>query len=817
MPVSKTVFKPGVVKDDSALAAEGTFIDSDKMRGRRGQMETIGGCQLFSIETMLESDGITPSRPRGARAWSDLNGNPLVACGSASKLYAFPGNAKVDITPPLGEGVLQNPFSTTTGSNSVKVSHPLHGMATGNTVTFSNPVPVGGLTISGTYPVSVINQDSYTITAASNATSTVVGGVTQTATRTASGRSVKLINPFSTTSGSGTVTVTDAAHGLANGATITLADATPVAGLTLNGTFTIASPTTNTYTITAPNSATANATVTGTGNLGTVDYTAPLPAGNVDGLGIGYGSGPYGSGPYGATTVTDTAPRIWSLANFGENLLAVPRDGALYEWQPTFRVVELILNGGFDTDTQWAKTGAWAISGGVATKSGTSPATLSQNVVNAVAGGKVYRVTFTVTAVTNPGNLRLQVNAGSPTAALIDVNGSSGYGASTPITQAGTYTRTFRMPANAVDIAFVADGPFAGSIDNVSLKMEARAYRIDEAPRNIGYMFVTPERFVVALATQQADGVYNPALVRWSAQENNRIWVPDTDNLAGEFPLSIGGTALSGLAARQQNIVWTSSGLYTMTFTGDDSAFSFKAIGTGAGIIGRNAAVEQGGIAFWVSRAGFYIFQGAIAQKIDCPIERDFFDNLTPLQEEKIYAGVNAAFSEIWFCYPDERDGTNECSRVAVFNFIEQHWVTHTFDRTAWVAAGIFPRPLGFSSKGTIFEHESGNDLNGNPLNAWARVAPFDAEDGDHHIIAKAIYPDFDDQVGSIAFDITPNLSQRGQSLPTTTRVATPDTKVLRMRCKGRQLDMTIRGIGAPSFFRLGAIRMDVDKGAARR
>ena len=815
--VSKIQVKPGVVKDDTALQSEGTFTDSNMMRGRRGQMETIGGCQLFLTETLSEADG-SRSRPRGAYAWTDLSGNPLAVCGSASKLYAFLGGAKLDITPPHSAGVLRNPFTTVSGSPTVTVTHPLHGLASGNTVTYTNPTPVGGLTLNGTYVVSVLNPNSYTITAGSNATSSVTAGVTQTATRT-QGTNVKtLTNPFSTVSGSTTVTVRDPAHGFANGTSVTFSGAPTVAGLNLNNTYTIAGVTTDTYTITAGSA--ANATVT-PGNTGTVDFVAPFVAGNVDALALGYGTGPYSSGPYGASTMTDTDPRIWSLANFGENLLAVPRDGALYEWQPAFSAPEIVLNGGFDSDTQWAKGSGWTISGGKATKAAGSPSTLSQNIVNAVTAGKVYRVTFAVTVTA--GTLKFQINAGSPTAALIDVNGSSGAGASTPISTSGTYTRTFRMPANAVDLAFSADAAFAGDVDVVSVKLETKAYRIDEAPRNIGYMFVPPERFVVLIATQQADGTYNPRLVRWSDQENNRIWVPDANNLAGELTLEIGGTALAGRVARQQNVIWTGSGLSTLTFTGDaDTVFTFKTIGTGAGLIGRHAHAEQGGIVFWVSRSGFYIFQGAIAQKIDNPNERDFFDNLAPGQEEKIFAGVNPAFSEIWFCYPDKRDGPNgndgtECSRVWVYNFIEQHWVPHKFDRTSWIASGIFRNPIGFSASGLVYEHEVGHDLNGNPLNAYAKMAPLDAEDGDRHMILKAIYPDFDDQIGSVAFDVTPRLSQRGADLQTTTRTASPTDTVLRMRCKGRQHDVTIRTVGAPSFFRIGALRLDVEKGAARR
>lgn len=723
MTLTKTVFKAGIIKDDTQLAAEGGYVDSDKVRFRRGAPETIGGWQLLSTETF---QGIA----RGGHDWTDLNGNPLLAWGTASHLYALVGGAQMDITPALGEGVLKQPFSTTNGSPIVTVASPLHGMATGNTVSFANATPVGGLTLNGTYPVSVLNPNSYTITAGSNATATVTSGANDT-----------------------------------------------------------------------------------------VDYVSPLPAGNVDGIGIGFGSGPYGTGPYGATTVTDTEPRIWSLDNFGENLLAVPRDGSLYEWQPSFKVIELALNGGFDTDAQWAKGTGWTISDGKAQAAAGSVGGLSQNIVNAVEAGKVYRITFTITQ--SAGTLKFQINAGSPMPALIDVNGSAGTGASTPITRSGTYSRTFRMPASPVDMVFYKDADFVGSIDNVSLKLEAKAYRIDEAPRNIGFMFVDPNRFVVTMATQQADGVYNPLLVRWSGQENNRIWVPDTDNLAGELALSQGGQALSGLAARQQNLLWTESALYAMVFTGStNSVFAFKPIGSGSGIIGRNAAVEHNGIAFWLSPAGFYIFQGAVPQKIDDTLGQDVLRNLAPLQHEKIYAGVNPAFPEVYFIYPDMRDGM-ECSRIVRYNYIEQHWSVDRFDRSCMVSQGVFPNLIMFGNSGLIFEHEVGQTANGNAIVGFIETSYFDVEDGQNLMNIMRIVPDFLNQAGPVSFTIYGRPFPNGpewKAGPYLYGAGQPGAKQkLDMRRSARQMKIRMDFASSPAAWRLGALRIDAQKSGAIR
>lgn len=46
----------------------------------------------------------------------------------------------------------------------------------------------------------------------------------------------------------------------------------------------------------------------------------------------GYGEGGYGLGPYGGGPLANAYPRTWSMANYGENLIACPRGGKIYQW-----------------------------------------------------------------------------------------------------------------------------------------------------------------------------------------------------------------------------------------------------------------------------------------------------------------------------------------------------------------------------------------------------------------------------------------------------------------------------------------------------
>jgi hypothetical protein len=140
-------------------------------------------------------------------------------------------------------------------------------------------------------------------------------------------------DPFATTNGSPTVTVTHAAHGASVGDYVTYGSAAAVAGITIDGEYAIATIVdANTYTIT--HSANANATTTGGGAAVTYEYQ--INVGSESSLyGLGWGAGQYSTGTYSTPrTVSSflTAARIWSLDQWGEDLIACPRGKAIYVW-----------------------------------------------------------------------------------------------------------------------------------------------------------------------------------------------------------------------------------------------------------------------------------------------------------------------------------------------------------------------------------------------------------------------------------------------------------------------------------------------------
>jgi hypothetical protein len=144
---------------------------------------------------------------------------------------------------------------------------------------------------------------------------------------------VTLTNPFTTTSGSPTVSVVDANGGYISGDFVTFSGASAVGGLTLNGEYqlTIDTNAINTYFITASSNASSSATGGGTV---TAAYQINTGAASVTPL-TGWGAGPWSAGAWGVGVPSDVQIRLWSQANFGEDLIFAPRGGDIYFWDAT--------------------------------------------------------------------------------------------------------------------------------------------------------------------------------------------------------------------------------------------------------------------------------------------------------------------------------------------------------------------------------------------------------------------------------------------------------------------------------------------------
>jgi len=151
---------------------------------------------------------------------------------------------------------------------------------------------------------------------------------------------------FAATNGSSTITITDASHGAVDGDFVTFSGAATLGGNVtaevLNQEYQIqAVPTINTYTIIAKdtdgNAVTANASDSGNGGSSVVGAYQINSGLDVFVGGTGWGVGTWGFGAWGSTSALTDANqlRLWSMDNFGEDLISNPRAGSIYYWDKT--------------------------------------------------------------------------------------------------------------------------------------------------------------------------------------------------------------------------------------------------------------------------------------------------------------------------------------------------------------------------------------------------------------------------------------------------------------------------------------------------
>ncbi len=262
MPLAKLQFRPGVNKENTSYSNEGGWSDSDKIRFRFGFPEKIGGWTRQSNYSFL-------APCRALHSYVTLQGSLLMAVGTRYKFYINEGGFYYDITPIRATTAAGDvTFGATNGSTTIDVADNNHGAATGDFVTFSGAVSLGGQitadVLNQEYQIQVVDENNYTIEARTVST---------------------------------------------------------IASITDNG---VLNPT----LVTADGSDTGNG---GASVVGTYQINSGLGV-VVTGTGWGsgvWGRGTWGSS---STLTTVNNVRLWGIDNFGEDLLFNARDGGIYYW-----------------------------------------------------------------------------------------------------------------------------------------------------------------------------------------------------------------------------------------------------------------------------------------------------------------------------------------------------------------------------------------------------------------------------------------------------------------------------------------------------
>jgi len=403
-------------------------------------------------------------------------------------------------------------------------------------------------------------------------------------------------------------------------------------------------------------------------------------------------------------------------------------------------------------------------------------------------------------------------------------------------------------------IATIVDGSTFEWDSDATGATSTRATVISGAPTATRQTLVsTPDRHLICFGTETTIGTtttQDDMYIRWSDQESLTSWTPTATNTAGTQRLADGTRIVGAIRGRDATYIWTDTSLFIMRFVGAPFTFSFQQVGTNCGLIGKNAAVEVDGAAYWMSENGFFRYTGKL-ESLPCLVEDYVYDDINTVPKNHIYAGLNNLFGEVTWFYPGSGAASN--NRSVTYNYMDSSserpiWTTSSLARSTWSDSHIFGKPHGTeydssaSSDATVgntdgvttyFEHETGqNQIKGGSASAIAaniQSGDFDISavqgggadlrgDGEYMMKIRRVIPDFLTQTGNARVTLNlknyPTDAEASSSLgPFTT---TTSTTKIDTRARARAIALKVDNTGLTQHWKLGTFRLDIQADGRR-
>ena len=454
--------------------------------------------------------------------------------------------------------------------------------------------------------------------------------------------------------------------------------------------------------------------------------------------------------------------------------------------------------------------------------------------------------------------------AHSTSATVTNHSGFSGWGSAASTTDKVAEPGMWSIDnLGSTAIALIFNGECFEWDSDLSNAVTTRATIISGAPTASRDMLVsTPDRHLVFFGTETTIGnktTQDDMFIRFSSQENINEYTPTAENSAGTQRLAAGSRIMGAKLGRNALYVWTDTALFTMRFVGTPFTFAYEQVGTNCGLIGKNAAVEVDGAAYWMSDNGFFRYTGKL-ESMDCLVEDYVYDNLNTTSNQMVYAGINNLFGEVTWFYPES--GSNVNTQSVTYSYLDSTakrpiWFVNAsslFIRTTWVDSAVFGLPhatqydagtdTSFDVVGNTegisyyYEHETG--VNQVRLGVTTAI-PADITSGDYDITQKVIrgaatnmadlrgdgenimrvsriIPDFINQQGNsiIQLDLRnyPSDTAASSSLGPFT-ISSSTTKV-DTRARARSIALTISNTAVDTSWKLGTFRLDIHAGGRR-
>lgn len=349
----------------------------------------------------------------------------------------------------------------------------------------------------------------------------------------------------------------------------------------------------------------------------------------------------------------------------------------------------------------------------------------------------------------------------------------------------------------------------------------AVATLISQAPDTVVSLLVPPDsRQIRCFGCADTGGAFDTSVVRGCDPSDYTDWTPSTSNNAFQVYIEGGDPIVSARTFADRDAIWTDAGVYMGTFVGGAQKYRIDKQAASCGLAGSNAACVSNKVAYWLTPdLRFFAWAyGGVPQEIPCPISRDFRDNITTAQIQKVVCSPISKYGEVWWLYPDGRDGAGtENSRYVSYHVDESLragtavWSRGNVARTAALDSGTLGHPLMIDSSGGSFLHENGDDADGGTLTWYATTSAQYLDKAENRVLVRGVRPDIKGQTGSVS--LTVYSYDYPQDATTVTygpyALAVNDNKYDFM-AEGRLLTLKYGGSAAGTYARIGSPTFDV-------
>ena len=570
-----------------------------------------------------------------------------------------------------------------------------------------------------------------------------------------------LTDAIATTSGSTTLTITDIAHGADDGAFVIISGASSVGGVPadeINAEHQITLIDGDSYSITVSTAATS--TVASGGGSFDADYQLnPGPSDSA--FQYGWGAGDWSAETWGTPRPdgVEIDPRLWSLQNWGEDLIISPRGGAVYLWDAT------------------------------------TPTNRATQITQAPHKTNLVLVTKDRHLVCFGSNLPGEANAATPIDALqIRWSQQEDFTEWTP-----TSTNTAGSQLLTAGTEIIA----AANTENQILVWTDEAVESMQfigPPFTFGFAQVGTS---AGIASSRAWAAYNN-IIYWMGENAFYVFQGGT----GVLPCTVQRFVFEDLNIQQKDKIFTALDRENHEITWFYPTKEVEPTKL-------NGDISASDTEILVENTASFPTSGSI--KVQDEIID--YDGKTDVRFLNCVRGQRGTVAiehgdESKVTEPDFV-GNNETCRYVSYNVIDKLWWVGRLERTTWVDRGSLDFPIATDCCGFTYNHELGRDADGDPLVATVLSADFDIGQGDSLMFVRRFVPDFFIE-GSV------NVRMRTKYYPLSDFVQEaigdvgPHTTRIDTRIRGRQLALRIKSKDLGNFWKYGDARIDMQPDGRR-